>query len=409
MNFNAVFNTVLQRASVRGAGLSGVRNLLARLENPHKKFSIIHVAGTNGKGSVSTLLARAFTAAGYRTGLFVSPHLINPCERIQIDGKNISKQVFAESVTAVLQAEKEPLNFFEILTAAAFVCFVKKNVQYVILETGLGGRKDPTNICDPLACVITSIGKDHTHYLGNTLTEIAAEKAGIIKQDVPVFCGDVNRSALQVIRRTAYRLGAPLTVVKEGEPFSVQSYDWQKNHTVLKGVSKQAWKLHILGEKQAQNACLVYQVCKHFNLKDKHIKKAFETVCLQGRFEIKKIKNTTWIFDGAHNPQAIENLVRLWQKTPFYPNGVLICAFMRDKDYKKMLKLLSPHFAQIIITQLPSKRSATAEEIKANCPFLKNVCYEKNRRRALEQAAKFSGAVCSGSFYWVGWARQKLV
>jgi dihydrofolate synthase/folylpolyglutamate synthase len=409
MNFNTLFDTVLQRASVSGVGVEGLKNFLVRLENPHTLFSVIHVAGTNGKGSVSTLLAGALTAAGYKTGLFVSPHLTDPAERIQINGKNISKQAFSQALERVLQTEKEPLNFFEILTAAAFVCFANAHVKYVVLETGLGGRKDPTNVCLPVCSIITSIGKDHTQYLGNTLSQIATEKAGIIKRAIPVFCGDVKPAALRVIRQTATRLQAPLTVVKEGDFFVTQAYKWRKNNTMLKDISKRTWKLHILGEKQGQNACLVYRVCKQLGIADTCIRKAFATVSLPGRFEIKKVKNTIWIFDGAHNPQAVENLVSLWKKTPFYPNGVLVCAFMRDKDYKKMLKLLSPHFAQIIVTQIPSKRSAMAEEIKATCPFLKNVCYEKNCRRALERAAKFSCAVCSGSFYWVGLARQKLV
>jgi len=409
MNFNTLFNKVLRRASVRGVGIAGVRALLARLDRPHKSFSIIHVAGTNGKGSVSTLLAGALSAAGYKTGLFISPHLLCPSERIQINGQPISQKAFTQALQTVFRAEKEPLNFFEILTAAAFVYFSKQRVDYAVLETGLGGRKDPTNVCAPSVSVITSVGKDHTQYLGDTLAEIAAEKAGIIKRGVPVFCAGAGPSALTVIRRQAKRLCAPLTVVKEGEPFSVLSYAWQKNTTVLTDVSKRKWSLRLLGEKQPQNACLVYRVCKQLKIADKYVKKAFETVCLCGRFEVKQIKHTTWIFDGAHNPQAVESFVRLWQKTPFYPKGVLVCAFMRDKDYKKMLKLFSPHFAQIIVTQLPFARSGTVEEIKKNCPFLKNVIYEKNYRAALKKAGEFPCAVCSGSFYLAGLAEKETI
>ena len=204
MSFKIVFDYILTRSGVGcGAGLDGLRSLLERLGNPQERFKIIHVAGTNGKGSVSILTARVLQEAGYKTGLFVSPHLCDPCERIQVDGVPVSKQEFTDAVLQVFQEEEQELNFFEILTAAALCHFARAGVQYAVLETGLGGRKDPTNVCSPAACVITSIGLDHMHLLGSSLSQIAREKAGIIKPGVPCFSGTVNPSAREEIKKSA--------------------------------------------------------------------------------------------------------------------------------------------------------------------------------------------------------------
>ena len=179
MSFDIVFNYILKRSGVGcGAGPEGFRALLERLGNPQNRFKIIHVAGTNGKGSVCTMTARALACAGYKTGLFVSPHLVSAVERIQINGAPVSKQAFSNAALAVFQEEEEELNFFEILTAAALVHFARRGVEYAVLETGLGGRKDPTNICTPVLSLITSIGLDHMQYLGSSLAQSAREKAG---------------------------------------------------------------------------------------------------------------------------------------------------------------------------------------------------------------------------------------
>ena len=170
MNFNDWFLDLQTRtAHTNGAGLVAFKKLLARLNNPQEKYKIVHVAGTNGKGTVCTLLAHALTQAGKKTGLFVSPHLISPTERIQLNGAAITPDDFINAVQKVRAHEQEPLNFFEILTAAAFVYFAEKNAQYVVLETGLGGRKDPTNACTPVLSILTSVGLDHTQLLGDTL------------------------------------------------------------------------------------------------------------------------------------------------------------------------------------------------------------------------------------------------
>lgn len=409
MSFDIVFNYILKRSGVGcGAGPEGFRSLLERLGNPQNRFKIVHVAGTNGKGSVCTMTARALACAGFKTGLFVSPHLVSPVERIQINGKPVSKQAFSNAVLAVFQEEEEELNFFEILTAAALVHFARRGVDYAVLETGLGGRKDPTNVCTPLVTVITSIGLDHVQYLGSSLTQIAREKAGIIKPGVPVVSGTVNPAAREVIRKTAKEKKAPLIFVGEGEPFYEYAYDFVNNQTVLHTREGKEWLLRALGRRQTINACVTYHAAKRLGLPDGAVKKALQTVALPGRFEVVRAGKTTFILDGAHNPQAMELLMEFWQKTPFTGDATLLCGFMKDKDYKKMLSLLCPHFKNIIVTVPLSARGAEEDDIRAALPKKARITFEPDWKKALALAKKSPRVLCTGSFYLVGAVRGKL-
>ncbi len=421
MNFNTLYESLQTRtAQNAGAGLPAFARLLVRLGSPQSKYKIIHVAGTNGKGTVCTLLAHVLTCAGFQTGLFVSPHLIRPTERIQLNGVQISEEDFTTAVQTVLAQEEEPLNFFEILTAAAFVYFAQKNAQYVVLETGLGGQKDPTNICTPVLAMITSVGLDHTHLLGSTLAQIAAEKAGIIKPGVPVLCADTAPEAARVLEQTAITRQAPLTWVKEGFPFYDYAYDFVNGFTVLHTADRQEWNLHLLGGKQTQNACLVYHAARQLGVAEPAIKNAFETVNLPGRFECMLHGHTTFILDGAHNPQAVQNLLDFWHKTPYArQNPTLLCGFMKDKDFAKMLTLLAPHFARVIVTVPPSVRAAAPCVIPQGCnagykgrgataddfgPLLNaaNLVFEPDYQKAFALAQKEPVVLCTGSFYLVG-------
>lgn len=409
MSFDIVFNYILKRSGIGcGAGPEGFRALLERLGNPQNQYKIVHVAGTNGKGSVCTLLSHALTCAGYKTGLFVSPHLVSPTERIQLNGHAISKRNFSQSVLDVFQEEEEELNFFEILTAAALLYFARQKVQYAVLETGLGGRKDPTNVCTPVLSIITSIGLDHMQFLGSSLAQIAREKAGIIKPGISVISGTVNPVAREVIRKTAKAQQAPLEFVGEGNPFYEYAYDFVNNQTVLHTREHTEWILHALGRRQTINACVVYQAARVLNIPEQALQKAFETVSLPGRFEVAQCGKNTFILDGAHNPQAVELLMEFWQKTPFSHDTVLLCGFMKDKDYKKMLSLLAPHFERIILTVPPSSRGAGEEELHAALPKKANVTFEADWKKALLLAKKSPRILCTGSFYLVGAVRGKL-
>ena len=383
MNFNTWFTDLQTRtAQNRGAGLVAFKELLARLSNPQQNYKIIHVAGTNGKGTVCTLLARALSLAGEKTGLFISPHLISPTERIQLNGAEITPDDFIQTVEKVLAHVQEPLNFFEILTAAAFVYFAEKNAQYVVLETGLGGRKDPTNACMPVVSVITSVGLDHTHLLGDNLEKIAFEKAGIIKPGVPVLCGFLPPEALRVVQETARAKNAPLEMV------------CAENST---------------GNAQEQNKQLVCRTGELLEIPDEILKHSSEKVSVPGRFEIFPCGEKTIILDGAHNPPAMENLLTFWQTAPFaQKRAAVLCAFMQDKDYTKMISMLSAHFKTGIVTAVSSPRAATERQLHAILPtgwdFVSDV------EIALSQAKQRSDVVlCTGSFYLVGAVRKKIL
>lgn len=409
MNFNDWFLDLQTRtAHNAGAGLVAFEALLKRLKSPQQNYQIIHVAGTNGKGTVCTLLAHTLCCGGQQTGLYVSPHLVSPTERIQLNGQTISEEDFRSCVQTVLAVEQEPLNFFELLTAAALVYFATRDVQYVVLETGLGGRKDPTNVCTPVLSIITSIGLDHTAILGNTFAQIAHEKAGIIKPRVPVVCGPMPDEATRVIEQTVLDQHAPLTWVQEGDPFYEYACDFANGYTILHTADRQEWELHLLGSKQTQNACLVYHAAKRLGVSDRAIQTAFKTVNFPGRFEQIKYQNTTFVLDGAHNPQAVEALLEFWQRTPYaLQEPTLLCGFMKDKDFKTMLSRLTFHFKHVIVTGPPSTRAATQTDY-GDLLNAANITFEPDYPTALALAQKSPVVLCTGSFYLVGAVRKLL-
>ncbi len=400
MNFNTWFTDLQTRtAQNRGAGLVAFKELLARLSNPQQNYKIIHVAGTNGKGTVCTLLARALSLAGHKTGLFISPHLISATERIQFNGMEITPDDFINAVEKVLAHAQEPLNFFEVLTAAALVYFAEKNAQYVVLETGLGGRKDPTNVCGPVVSVITSVGLDHTRLLGDTLEKIAFEKAGIIKPGVPVLCGYLPPEPLRVVQETVRAKQASLEIVC-AEKFP--------------------------GNAQVQNVQLARRAGKLLGIADEILQRGLEKVSVPGRFEIFPCGEKTIILDGAHNPPAIANLLAFWQTTPFAnKRAAVLCAFMQDKDYPKMISMLSAHFKTGIVTVVSSPRAVkffsssrrvgmrdiekfssqkTGEILPPGWEFVSDV--SAALARAQEQAEV---VLVTGSFYLVGEVRKELI
>ena len=427
MTFDELTLQLFARQGI-GAGLAGFSALLARLHSPHQQIKIIHVAGTNGKGSVCTLLARTLTCAGRKTGLFVSPHLVSPTERVSIDGTEIPQDDFVRCVQQVLACEKETLNFFEILTAAALVYFAEQQCEYAVLETGLGGRKDPTNVCCPVACVITSVGLDHTHLLGSTLAQIAADKAGIIKPGVPVFCGTLPPEARAVMEQVAATQKSPVCFVRAGEPFSLAGVDVARGNLLIKK-EENVFPLHLMGQFQTVNACVVWHVSRLLGVSETAILRAFETVQLAGRFEVMRRRGKTLVIDGAHNPQAVEALLDFWLQTPYAQDAALVCGFMKDKDYQKMFALLAPHFNKIFLTVPPGSlakkfsisrietlrddeknfsRAAGENELR---PFLARpgVVFVPDVQAALSHAcASAQNVLCTGSFYLAG-AVRKLI
>ncbi len=347
--------------------------LAARLGDPQAQYPIIHVAGTKGKGSVSTLCAAALQAAGYRVGLYTSPHLDDYAERIQVDGQNISH---ADLVQAVAELRPhieavERLTTFEITTALAFYYFARQGVNAAVIEVGLGGRLDATNICSPLVSVITSLSIDHTQLLGETLAEIAGEKAGIIKAGRPVVLAPQKEEARRVVERIAQERGCRLHAVGRDVLFAPLSYD-------LAGQTLQVWEndqgddgharqpvclqIPLLGLHQVENAAVAYTALQAANaaglaILPAQIAQGFSRASWPGRFELLR-RDPPLVVDSAHNR---DSALRLRQALDdYFPGRPVIWIFgaSEDKDIHGMLAELAPRVEQVIAVKSFHPRAA---------------------------------------------------
>ena len=350
-NFNKFANSFQAVARLK---LEGIRCLMKHLGNPQDSLKFIHVAGTNGKGSVCSFLQNIFTDAGYRTGKYTSPNLISVCERISVDGELITEtdinRILNNVETAANKVKEEICDFptqFEIWTAAAFCYFKEKNCDIVILETGLGGTHDATNIIkSPLASVITTIDIDHTEYLGDTIEKIALEKAGIIKEPLEATsfglvvsspqCPDAERVLKNVCLDRKNRLiFSLLPSLTKAEDFC-EIFDY----TSSSGKEIKDIKCGISGFYQPQNAALAIETALAFGIDGKHIKSGIQKAKNPGRFEIIS-QNPAIIYDGAHNKNGMTALASsLKRYFPLWQGATFIMAFMGDKDICGELEIL---------------------------------------------------------------------
>jgi dihydrofolate synthase/folylpolyglutamate synthase len=351
--------------------LDRMRDLMALLGNPETQYPIIHVAGTKGKGSTSALMASALKTAGYTTGLYTSPHLQDFCERIQVNGVQISHSDLGDLVEEIKPAVvKMPfITTFELTTALAFLYFAKRGVNVAVIEVGMGGRLDATNIVHPIVSVITSLSLDHTAVLGNTLALIAGEKAGIIKPGVPVVSSPQKDEAMQVLQRISTERSSDLIQVgrdwmfKEGETsLSGQDMDvWsaEKGRTKL--------RIRLLGAHQVQNAATAYaglQAAMKYGLKlsDDDIQKGFAEAFWPARFEIIRFEPPV-ILDSAHNQ---DSAIKLHQTLDEYFPGrkvILIFGASEDKDVASMFKEWKACLNLIITTRADHPRALDPEEL----------------------------------------------
>lgn len=353
--------------------LDHTRKFLSYLGNPQENFRVIHVAGTNGKGSVCKYLEAMLLAEGETCGMFVSPHLISMNERILINGQMISKEYFAALFEKVLEAvEKMKLDglshptFFEFLFGMAMLGFFESGIEIVVLETGLGGRLDATNvIANPLACIITSIGKDHVEFLGNTLGEIAKEKAGIIKKEVPVIYADTQEESSKVIEKKAQELGCRCKKIGKDAYEILQIQDkyiaFSCTNAYYENVT---WRLHNTGVYQPENAMLAMEAMKEIFGKYGHPhlwKKALEDVIWEGRME-EVLPN--FYVDGAHNLSAIEGFVQSVSNNK--NNKILLFSVVGDKNYREMIQVLCKKLEVdfYLITEIEDARAAQVDELK---------------------------------------------
>lgn len=349
-------------------GLERIGELMRRLGNPQEKLRFIHVAGTNGKGSTSVMTAQILRAAGYRTGLTISPFVTDFCERIQIDGLMVSHDEFAEEMTRIqpIADQVEGLTEFELITATAFDMFHRKNCEFVVAEVGLGGRFDATNVIPkPLVSVITPIGLDHTNILGDTIEQIAFEKCGIIKRGVPVVTSpEQDIDALAVLFEQCAKkectLSQPTLNAAKNVRLSLSGTDFI--------YEKHALHVPLLGNYQVANALtaikaaeLAVQQCSEGTLSMQSVKEGLATVQFPARMEI-VCRNPLTILDGAHNPHGAhalaESLSLLGDRAITAVMGVLA-----DKNSTEVLKVLAPHFQRLICVTPENPRALDSHEL----------------------------------------------
>jgi dihydrofolate synthase/folylpolyglutamate synthase len=377
-------------------GLETMRYLLELLGDPQDSLRFIHIAGTNGKGSVAAMCHSVLTAAGYKTGLYTSPHLVSFCERFQINGRSIAEGDIVrlvEQLRPVLDRitshpEFRQPTFFEAVTTLALQYFRERNVEVVVWETGLGGRLDATNIVTPLVSVITNIAFDHTQYLGETLAQIAGEKAGIIKPRVPVVTATTDSDALAVIRGQAALLQCPVTVVGEDAAF----------------------RTPLLGRHQIVNCATAVAALMATGLEigEATLREGLAHTRWPGRFQVAG----NVVLDGAHNADAARHLAdTLHEHFPGKRLG-LVLGVLRDKNYDEMCRILAPLAETIGCTRVNSERTSDPRELAELCRQanrLANVSVCADIGQAIESLRQACDiVVITGSLFLVGEAMQRL-
>ena len=410
-------------------GLVRMEELCARLGNPERCYATIHIAGTNGKGSVTQMMDAVFRASGIRAGRYLSPHLISYTERMSVDGHDISEERFAELLTRVRAAADEMVaaghehpTQFEALTALAFLYFAEEQVEVAVIETGLGGLLDSTNVVEPALTIITNVAMDHADRCGGTLLGIAEHKAGIIKEGVPVITAATGEP-LEIIERRAEELGADVFVC--GEDFSAQLFFTKEGgqrdafHSVVCR-EPEPFDLGLAGVYQAENAALVIMAAKLLEREDARvtehaIRVALRTVRHPARFEILMRENLPVVIDGAHNPAGMRALrAGLDAYFPDLPR-VFLLGILKDKDIDAMLAALLRPGDQVITVRPNSERAAAADVVAAIAAGMgldTYACDDAAAALAEAQARAHAGnalLVAAGSLYLVGGIRAMLM
>lgn len=403
----------LQRFGIK-LGLETVSALLSELGNPQRRFHALHVAGTNGKGSVAAMTASILHAAGVRVGLYTSPHVLDFCERIKIQGIDIPHDrvvdLFAR-VQALPSFLVQP-TFFEVATVMAFQYFAEEEVDIGVIEVGMGGRFDATNVCHPLGTIITNVSFDHERYLGPSLPDIAFEKAGIIKRRVPVVVGPVERDVFTVLQERAQHKNAPL--IAFGKEFLCVSHDAGSFDVTGTRAEYLNLRCSLEGRHQAVNAAcsivaLESGVMPLLSISERIIRRGLESVTWPGRLE--RLQRRPLIFcDGAHNPAAAECLTVHLQGLLDERNGrrlIVVIGMMQDKNLSAFLNALVPLADGVILTQIDHPRSAPVLALKRALPVVDVPVYERESpQTAIDLATRLADhddLVCvTGSLFLVG-------
>jgi len=401
-------------------GLDNVRTILSSFNNPHNTYRSLLVAGTNGKGSVCAMLTRILTLHHFRAGLFTSPHLVRVEERIRIGKRPIPVRSFSRILTALreriedlIAAKKllSPPTYFELLTCLAFLYFEEQEVDMAVLEVGMGGRFDATNVVEPTASVIATISEEHQKFLGERLRHIAFQKAGIVKDGIPVECGVERGEAYETIKKRAEELRAPFHGVFAREGcFHVQKTG--KGYSFIYREDGEAYHFSpsLRGEHQGRNAAIAIVAAEQLSkkwrrLERKKIIEGIEKTEWDGRLEMLS-NNPLVILDGAHNEEGARALKKYAED--FLPSPlVLVFAVMRDKKIAKIADILFPLAEKIILTCFPYFRAAKPEDIRDAVQSFKNrMILEPDVKKALDLALKSAGSrgcvLVAGSLFLVG-------
>ena len=411
----------LKRLRLKGVdsvkpGLKRITSVLEELGSPHRKKDYVTVAGTNGKGSVAACITSILEANGYRVGLFTSPHLINVTERIKVGGEEISKEELENILGTVFTASaklKVQLSYFELLTVSAFLYFNRKSIDIGVLEVGMGGRWDSTNVCDHVVSVITNVSFDHTEYLGNTLREIATEKAGIIKKNGLVVTGCTDEPLSIVERRSrensarCHRIGAEFNYSrKEDLGFDYTGSEWN-----LRGL-----KTALLGTYQVENAAISVAATELLTMHTRYktdpgkVRNALAEVTLSGRMEYLD-REVPVIIDGAHNVAAGKNLVKSLEACHPGTKFNFLITMLDNKDIGGFTEILSRISGKLIITELAGeKRYLGTEKILAlTRGRFDSVETIKDPQKAYEKLLGYGEAACvCGSFYLIGYLKEAI-
>ncbi len=389
-------------------GLDNIKNFLNHIGNPQNKLKTIHVAGSNGKGSTSSFIASILMEQGNLVGLYTSPHFVKFNERISINGNFIPDDYVAGFVEKHNDyIDQNQLTFFEVTTAMAFNYFKDTEVDYAVIETGLGGRLDATNVLNPLACVITSISLEHTNILGDKIESIAFEKSEIIKPGAKTFIGLLDDKSDSIIEKKCKDVKSQL--------FRLEEYINEKNGNVqlyTEEIEFDDWQVPLKGKFQKYNAALAaLTAAKTFNIDDpavitKGISNVIKNTKLQGRYEIVKV-NPTLILDSAHNPAGVKCFIEEFKvDRSNYKHSTLLFSALKDKNIYEMLNDLKDSFDEIILTDINYERAAGIDHLKEIAEKL-NLTYKisLNKREVVVNHLKGDKQNClvvTGSMYLLG-------
>ncbi|MEF2819672.1 MAG: folylpolyglutamate synthase/dihydrofolate synthase family protein [Clostridium sp.] len=404
-------------------GLERTYKLLEHLGNPERDLKLIHIAGTNGKGSTTSMITEILMGEGYKVGMYTSPFIEEFEERIQINRNNIPKESLAilmdeikVAVDKVIEAGYNHPTEFEIITVLMLLYFKKENIDFGVIEVGLGGTLDSTNVIKPIIQVITSISFDHTNLLGNTLEKIAREKAGIIKKEIPTVIYPQQEEVLKVIKNKCFEMDSELYIANNENLKFENIVNLDKPYQLLKYNNEIDILLPLLGEHQIINLSVAMQAIEVLNNKNiidisiANIVKSIKNVSWKGRLEVLS-NNPYVVIDGAHNIQGIKTLSRNIKKYFKYENLYLILGILADKDVEEMIKIITPMAKKVYSVTPNSIRGELAESLKDEVSKFNKNCkafdkYEEAYLEALNDASEKDLILASGSLYMIGDMRK---